>query len=251
MNRVRRFASWATGLPAVPALPAIAFAVAMIATISGPFGTLAMPIGQRFAFWFLLMSIETAKWVLWFAWQVRDRGDYWRAALIGTPLLGLLIPLEITLCYLALGRDAPLAFLPIMGHVGIVGLAILLVMFALRPPARKAAPDERNPLQRGGLCARDLLAASAEDHYCRLYLADGSQRLLHARLGDIVDLLEDADGMRIHRSHWCADSGVVVGRRAGRGWEVVLPCGTALRVSATHREEAQRRGWLSRGRSAA
>jgi DNA-binding LytR/AlgR family response regulator len=58
--------------------------------------------------------------------------------------------------------------------------------------------------------------------------------------------LSDADGTRIHRSHWIADRAVAAGRRAGRGWEVLLPCGTALRVSASYREEAKRRGWLSR-----
>ena len=64
-----------------------------------------------------------------------------------------------------------------------------------------------------------------------------------------VELLDEVDGSRIHRSHWVADSGVTRARRAGRGWEVVLRDGTALRVSATYREEAQRRGWLTRGRS--
>jgi len=251
VNRVARFANRAQALPAVPAMPAVALAVAIIASIGGPFGTSALPMVERLAFWFLLMSIEAAKWMLWLGWQVRKREDYWRSALIGTPLLGLLIPLEIALSYRAIGHDASTDMLPVIANVGIVGAAILLAMFALHPPRMKQTRQKPDLLAREGLSSNDLLAASAEDHYCRLYLADGSQRLLHARLSDIVSLLEDAEGTQIHRSHWCADRGAVTARRAGRGWEILLPCGTALRVSATYRQEAQRRGWLSRGRSVA
>ena len=37
------------------------------------------------------MGMEAIKWLGWLGWQVKQPGDYWRAAVIGTPLLGLFI----------------------------------------------------------------------------------------------------------------------------------------------------------------
>ena len=104
-------------------------------------------------------------------------------------------------------------------------------------------------LVRNGSHPARVTAVSAEDHYCRVFEDGGSQRLMHARFGDVIGELADQDGTQIHRGAWVADRAVVDARRVGRGWEVALPCGTALRVSATHRAEAKRRGWLNRQRA--
>lgn len=94
--------------------------------------------------------------------------------------------------------------------------------------------------------ANEVIAAAAEDHYCRLYLPGEREALVSGRFGDLLGELAEAEGAQIHRGHWVSDAGVRSVRRAGRGWEAVLPCGTALRISATYRAEARRRGWFKR-----
>lgn len=232
----------------MPLLPALSVAVALIGTVAGAFGTGELPLGQRLAFWLVLMGLEAIKWLGWLGWQVKQPGDYWRAALIGTPLLGLFIPLEIAAAFRLVGVVPQFAFAPVLLDVAVIGVAVLLVIFVFQRPWEKTRTSDPDLLQKEGIARDDILAVSSEDHYCRLYLAGRSERLVHARLADLVALLDPEAGTRIHRSHWCADRAVTASRRAGRGWEVILPCGAALRVSATYRAEAQRRGWLSRNR---
>lgn len=133
-NRAARFANRALRWPGIPVLPAVALAVALVAASAGAFGTGAQPPGQRLVFWLALMGIETAKWLAWLGWQVRAPRDYWRAALIGTPLLGVFLPLEIAFVYRVLEIGATVTPGPILLQASIVALAILLVMLAIRPP---------------------------------------------------------------------------------------------------------------------
>lgn len=250
VNRARAIAKRALALPAMPVLPIIAFAAAVIAALAGAFGTDEMPSFQRYGFWLVLMTIESAKWLAWLAWQVNSREDYWRAALLGTLVLNLLLPLEIWASFRLVGWPGELVFAPVVMIAVPLGLTILVVMTVVHPPRWVARLIEGEPglLAKEGVRPEDVLAASSEDHYCRLYIAGGDERLIAARLADVIEELLPVAGTRIHRSHWVSDVGVKTARRAGRGWEVVLPGGTGLRVSATYREEAKRRGWLSRGR---
>ncbi|WP_370177238.1 LytTR family DNA-binding domain-containing protein [Alteriqipengyuania sp.] len=248
VNRARGFANWLANGPGMPLLPVISFGGALIGTVAGAFNTGELPFGQRLAFWLILMGMEAIKWLGWLRWQVKQPRDYWRAALIGTPLLGLFIPLEIAAAFWLVGIGPMFAIAPVLLNVAVIGVAVLLVILVVLRPWRDAREAAPTLLQKEGVAQADILAVSSEDHYCRLYLAGGSERLIHARLVDIVELLDPAAGTRIHRSHWCSDKAVTASRRAGRGWELIMPSGAALRVSATYREEAQRRGWLSRNR---
>lgn len=54
-----------------------------------------------------------------------------------------------------------------------------------------------------GRLGRRLVAMSAELHYLRVYTTEGDTLILFP-FGRAVDLLQDEDGMQIHRSHWVA-----------------------------------------------
>ena len=248
-NRARDFANACLALPGVPVLPALMLATALAGTLAGAFGTGDLPGGQRLAFWLILMALQTAKWLALLSWLVKQPGDYWRAALIGALTLNPLIPLEVWLAYRLVGYPARLDIGPNLGAALPLAGIILAVMAVLHTPF--AWPRRRRAPSAGLLTAQqlapgDVLAAAAEDHYCRIYLADGRQVLALGRFGDLLAELAEADGMQIHRGRWVAERGVAASRRAGRGWEVVLPCGTAMRVSAAHRAQARARGWIGR-----
>lgn len=247
-KRVRNFVKTCLALPGMPVLPAISLASALIATIAEAFGTDALPWGQRLAFWIILMGIQTAKWLALLAWLVDQPKDYWKAAIIGVAVLNPLIPIDVWLSYRLVGISTPLAIGPVLGPVLLIALAILSVMAIIHPPVWwwRRNRSARSLLADRNLLPSDVVAVAAEDHYCRIYLGDGRQVLLAGRFADLIDELGDADGMQIHRGRWVSDGGVHASRRAGRGWEVLLSCGAAMRVSATYRAAARQRGWLDR-----
>lgn len=232
----------------MPVLPALTCAAALIGTIAGAFDTGALPFAQRLAFWVILMGLQTAKWLVLLAWLVDAPRDYWKAAILGALVLNPFIPIEVWLSYRLVGVPATVAPGPVLGAVLVIAAAILSVMALLHPPRwwPRREKTSRGLLASRNLVPTDVLAASAEDHYCRLYLAHGRQLLVAGRFADLLHELAEADGMQIHRGRWVSDAGVRASRRAGRGWEVLLPCGTAMRVSATYRAEARARGWLGR-----
>lgn len=246
-NRVVRFAKRAVGYPRFPLFELIAFAVAALAAISGPFHTSAMPWPARTAFWALLMAWNVVKWRIWFAWRVRREGDWRRASLIGGVLLNLLLPLEVETALLLVGIEARIAHWPIwleaLGITVIVYAVVAAVRRALRPTP--AATPEPGALSRAGARPERIAAVKAEDHYCRLYEADGSSRLVLCRFGDALVELAAHPGERIHRSAWVADWAVERAVRDGRAWRLAA-AGELFSVSPAFVAAARGRGWLNR-----
>lgn len=68
-----------------------------------------------------------------------------------------------------------------------------------RPPDTAETTDfwSRVP----GRLGRDLVALSAELHYLRVYTTVGDTLILYP-FGKAVDMLQSANGMQVHRSHW-------------------------------------------------
>ena len=94
-NLVCNFVKRAARLPGFPMLMLGGGAAIALATITGPFGTVAMPIAPRLGFWSVLIGWNIAKWLAWFAWTVRRPSDWSRAAAIGALVINLPLPLEI------------------------------------------------------------------------------------------------------------------------------------------------------------
>ena len=253
-KRVRRFANRARLLPGFPILPVAGAAAAVLMVVVGAFGTGLLPLATRIGFWAVLMAWNIAKWQLWFAFVVRSPRDWTRAVLIGTPLLNLPLPLEITLALRLFGIAVSPRRLP---HVWLDALAISAALFAViylaqrryRSPAVAAAPaiTPGGLLSKAGVaCPTVLHAVRAEDHYCRLYLADGRAPLVHHRFGDALAELAGFDGRQVHRGAWAASAGVVAAERDGRAWRLVLAGGARLPVSTRFVADLRAQGWLNR-----
>lgn len=253
-KRVRRFANRAFLLPGFPLLPVAGAAAAVLMTVVGAFGTGLLPLATRIGFWAVLMAWSVVKWQLWFVVTVRSHRDWTRAVLIGTLLLNLPLPFEITLALRLFGISVSPRGLP---HVWIDALAISAVIFAViylaRRRYRPAVASGTSGIVPGGVlakagvaCPTSLHAVRAEDHYCRLILADGRAPLVHHRFGDALAELAGVDGCQVHRGAWAASAGVVAAERDGRAWRLVLAGGTRLPVSSRFVADARARGWLNR-----
>ena len=252
-RRVRGFVNRAATLPGFPILPIAGAAAAVLMVVVGAFGTVALPLGTRAGFWAVLMGWSVVKWQLWFVLTVRRPTDWTRAVLIGTPLLNLPLPFEITLALRLFGVTVSPRGL---ADVWIDALAISAVIFAVvylvrrgrhPPPLVVATIVPGGVLAKAGIaCPTALHALRAEDHYCRLLLADGRTPLIPHRFGDALAELAGFDGRQVHRGAWVASAAVVAAERDGRAWRLVLAGGTRLPVSARFVPGLRAQGWLNR-----
>ncbi len=117
--------------------------------------------------------------------------------------------------------------------------------------AQQADPKEHQPSPEltelwakiPGRLGRELVALSAELHYTRVHTTLGETLVLFP-FGRAVDLLQDANGMQIHRSHWVSlDQIDEVTTRNGRVFCKMIG-GPSLPVSRSYRAalKAARRG---------
>ena len=98
------------------------------------------------------------------------------------------------------------------------------------PPALPELPallSEKLPQRLRG--AR-LIAIEAEDHYLRIH-TDGGSDLVLMRMSDACALIDDAAGMRVHRSWWVAKAAVEGQARAGSRVELAVKGGLMVPVS--------------------
>ena len=92
---------------------------------------------------------------------------------------------------------------------------------------------------------RDVIALSSEEHYVRVWTAEGSE-LVYGRLGDAIAEMPDSLGMQVHRSWWVADAGVVRSKRGERRYRLELVNGTLVPVSDRFTKQVRARGLLNR-----
>jgi hypothetical protein len=250
----RGFAKRARALAKLPGFPTIWIASAAagaLMTLTGGFGTGAMPLAQRALFWAVLMGWSALKWQLWFAFMVRAPRDWTRAAIMGGVLLSLPIPFEVLLSGRAAGIDTGMPNL--LGTWGrglaigtLVFCTILLVTRTLgyRPSWRLPVPEASGLLQRARVDPASLTAIEAEDHYCRVHRRDGASALIHYRFGDALEEVAALEGMQVHRGAWVAANAIEGTARDGRRWELLLAGGRRVPVSATYLPQARARGWI-------
>lgn len=240
-------------LPGFPLLWIACAAAAGLMIVTGGFNTGALPLGQRSAFWLLLMAWNALKWQILFAWLVRRQRDWPRAALIGTVPLNLPLPIEIALAGRAVGVEMQLGAIDVWGRSVAISLGIFAVCSVVawtvlrRMRPRAVVAPEDGLLARARVDPAALLAIEAEDHYCRVHRRGGLSALIHYRFGDALGEVAGLDGAQVHRGAWVAAGAVGGARRDGRRWRLLLADGTEIPVSAIHAAEARARGWLRRG----
>ncbi|MEO6387257.1 MAG: LytTR family DNA-binding domain-containing protein [Croceibacterium sp.] len=249
-KRADRFAKQASGWPAFPTLELSCLAACAIAIISGAFSTEALPLPQRALFWLLLMGWSLLKWRLWLSWSVSRGLNLWLAAVIGAVALNLPLPLEIAAILRIVGVEASLAhgetWAKALAISGVLSVGAAILRHGRIAAARRVEQARLGgPLVRAGLRPADIRAIKAEDHYCRAYLAGGSQRLVLCRFGDALGELAECDGLQVHRGSWIADEAVERAEREGRSWRL-MACGDRFAVSASYVAVARARGWLNR-----
>lgn len=246
-NAARNFANRVAALPGIVPLTASGLAAIGLATITGAFGTIAMAYPARFAFWSLLIGWNIAKWIAWFAWRVRRPQDWRRAAMIGALVINLPLPLEIPLALRLFGIRTAIdpARTWIEAAAISITLFVALILARRSGQAKTAVPADTGILFRAGVRdLKDVRGLRAEDHYCRVHLADGRTVLVLARFADLRAELAGIEGEQVHRCAWIAAAGMDGAVREGRAWRLVLSDGTRLPVSDTYLPAVRARGWL-------
>lgn len=254
----------------------ITMVVILVAVLAGPFHTGELSFGSRLLFWTLLIVVNMIKWQIWVARIGARAGDSWQASalvvLSGAILLNLTLPFEINLAYRLVGQTTQIPWAPLFTMSLLISLGIgAAIAVAYRPAATpEAAVPPAQPLAAAplaqpeaipvapasGLVLRaniaslaDIGAIVAEDHYLRLWLADGRSPLVLYRFGDAVRELVGVDGLQVHRGSWVAASAVAGAVREGRRWRLLLASGDSVPVSESFLPEVRARGWLARRNS--
>lgn len=247
-NRAKSFVKSADRLPGFRSIMLGGLAALFFTTLAGAFGTGPMPWPSRLAFWAMVIGVNMALWMAWFAWRVRQPTDWWRASLSGIPLLTLPLPLEILVALRVVTGEWP-GFSPQSWLHGLgVGFLLLAVAFAIHqlwPLAVPPPPVVQGLLFRLGVRdSAELGSIEAEDHYCRLRLVDGRELLVHARFSDLVRELGTGNGIVVRRGVWLSARMAGPIERDGRRLLVTLPIGRQVAASASGREAMREAGWI-------
>jgi hypothetical protein len=243
-----------------------ALATAIVLALTGPFGTYAaLGLPTRLAYWLGVIGVI---WALMHvviqvlgAW-VSDRLP---APAITLPLLATALVLVPATAVVALANrlalpDGGSSFAALLWKVGLL-LAIVALVFAPRrldpatarsigqaySPRFTQTPDadptarfqDRLPPDSRG----QLVRLEQEDHYLRAH-TDRGQPLIHCRMRDAARELDDADGLRVHRSHWVARAAVVDTVRRNSRLHLRLQDGSEVPVGKTYRPALKAEGWL-------
>ncbi len=257
VKAVYGFVNRVTALPGFTRMPVIAVTATILLVVVGGFGTFALPLVTRLCFWSLLMGWSVVKWQLWFALTVRRAADWARAVLLGAVLLNLSLPFEIVFTLRLLGIPvATRGLLFVWADALAISLVVLGLLYLIRrwyrrsmimPAASIHVIVPGGVLAKAGIASPAILhALRAEDHYCRLFLADGRTTLVHHRFGDALAELAGFDGQQVHRGAWAANAAVVAAEREGRAWRLVLADGTRFAVSPRFVPGLRALGWLNR-----
>jgi len=254
-NRVLGFANRVRPRRPLPGFPYLWIAggiAVVVMVVVGGFGSGAMPLGQRIAFWLLLMGWSTVKWQAWFYFTVRKPGDWLWSSAASALVLAVPIPFEIRLFARMIGVNgtAPPLF-DTWGRALAIGVcafvgSLLIVWRVARQGSEPAARDlpAGGLLDRARVSAEALAGIEAEDHYCRVRRRDGTAALIHYRFGDAMREVAALDGLQVHRGAWVAAAAVTGAVREGRRWLLLLEGGSRVPVSATYVAAVRARGWL-------
>lgn len=251
----------------------VSTAAVIIASVAAPFGAAGVELPARLLFWTLLIVFNTLKWQFWYSRVLPRVGPGWQAAALlvmaGTILLNVTLPFEIMLAYRIVGQQVVMAWAPTFIVAMVISLAVGAAIAVARAPAAapEPAPQAPSPVVAvpppvqalvplappGGLALRagrpdlgGLRAVTAEDHYLRLWLADGRAPLVLYRLGDAVLELAAVDGLQVHRGAWVAADAVRGAEREGRRWRLLIDDGGVVPVSESFLPAVRARGWLTR-----
>lgn len=203
---------------------AVLAGLSVVVGLVGPFGTFAMPMAARLAYWAVVVVTTGA--VGTFAAGLGERLllprlPGWLAMGLAGAAAG--IPVALTVAgfnLLAYGRNFEAIDLgTLIAYCAPICAAVTLLAGVMAPPAdtqdtgaeqEATAPAivERLPLPQRGR----LIHIAVADHYVEV-TTDRGRALLLMRLSDAIREAQPTPGLQVHRSHWVALAAV---RRATR-----------------------------------
>lgn len=249
----------------------VATIAALLLALTGAFGTYAIGLIPRLAYWLLVMEggalIGVGVTTGMMAWGGLSRRP-WVEGFVITLLIALphtLVVIGSSIAFFNLGRIELSTILVFFGFVWVITAAVTAVNIAIEKPAAAPAPAQpespapSEPAQpepaaplRPRLADRlpphlrdsPIVALQAEDHYLRVHTEAGSDLIL-LRLTDAMTELEGVEGARTHRSWWVARAAIrAADRRDGRA-ELSLSGGITAPVSRSELPRLRDAGWFA------
>jgi DNA-binding LytR/AlgR family response regulator len=235
---------------------AAAAVVAVLLALSGGFGSDALTIAPRIAYWMALSFIGVAvgavaqRWLVPRAWMDERplAAGGLMAVCITAPMTLIVATQRVWISHQAF-RAADLA------RVFPTTLAITLAMTALALLVRRRGPVATHAAAAGEPRAKFLArlppklegarlwAVEAQDHYLRLHTSKGEDLIL-MRLGDAIAELKGIEGARTHRSWWVCREAVTSAVRAEGRATLTLIGGTRVPVSRGYARSLREAGWF-------
>jgi hypothetical protein len=238
---------WARGL-------VIALVGATFLAFGEAFGSGALPLPMRFAYWLGLMILG---W-LWgvtvsyfFFGRIIRPQRLWLRVLVSALVISVPYSFVVALAT-AQARGSHFDNLRDMAEVFgattfIAAVMIIVNVLVARQTAHVTSAAgqpakflDRLPLKlRGG----EIWAVEAEDHYLRLHTSRG-QDLILMRLSDAVDELEGIEGAQVHRSWWVARDAISGAVRGDGRATLTLKDGAEVPVSRTYARLLREKRWI-------
>jgi hypothetical protein len=225
--------------------------VALVAGLSGPFGTFeAFGLALRMGYWVVVVFGTYALGAaVTMALEPRLAArPIWQQVALHGLAVGAAVAVYLAVLNLPLRgwRGLGQVFDP-AGTAGafvvswvVMGLRAVLAPAAAAPTPRPPRILSRLPLDRRGA----LVALSVQDHYVEIITTRGRDLIL-MRLSDAIAEAEGVAGLQVHRSHWVALDQVRAARRQGDGAVLTLSDGREVPVSRARLGAVREAGLLA------
>lgn len=239
----------------------------------GPFGTYAMPLALRLAYWvgFIIIGYAIFRPVSISAGWLRESIDIpaWAAELMATAVATL--PLTFLIGFAISGMRFDPDFLGdrfalLYLQCGAIGFGIFLFMRLLFGAEEAVEQRDHDGIESENLKTAPvsepikpvrtqlhdrlpagfqspIIALSVEDHYVRVYSDERTEMLL-LRLSDAIKEMAPQEGMQVHRSWWVARDAIVTSKRDGRNLRLSLSDGLEVPVSRAYVTKLKQSGWI-------
>lgn len=246
----------------------LAIGIGIVMAIIAPLQTDQIALLPRLAYWQILM-LSGATLGLGITELVERWGRLNRLPWLEVPLIGILIALPLTLIVMGttamfFGAQAAgiIRFSYNFGITALISVAVTALGHAINgdkhidqhiPPSAVLVAETPKPPQSNRFAERlplplrslPVIALQAEDHYLRVYLADGQSTLILMRLSDAIAELPDEAGAQTHRSWWVAKDAVrSVVKSDGRA-TLKLDNAIEVPVSRSYYKALGNAGWLN------
>ncbi len=244
--------------------------VGLLLGLLGPFGTYAMPLALRLAYWigFILIGYAIFRPVTRAAEWLTDITaiPLWVAIIMAAAIAALPLALLIGFAINGMRFERPMlsSGFPVLymqcTGIGVAIFGLMRLVFPRQEIDQKhrdatanqqaaADPATTSHIQITSLHNRlpagfpDILALSIEDHYVRAHSFSGSEMLL-MRLSDAITEMDGVEGMQVHRGWWVAKAAITGSRRRERNLKLLLSNSMEIPVSRSFAAKLKQTGWI-------